>query len=136
MRQDDVLPQLLGIACLRGEDSIWRAFANVDEAAATLWMDVHLDIDSTVEPLYGHQEEANLGYNPKNPGRPSHVYQTFLFSSARLVAERGCASGQPDGERVCAAGVEGLARWAATRGVAGVVARGYRFAACQGQECS
>lgn len=99
MRQDRVLPELLGIECLRSEDSVRRAFARVDEGAATLWMDVHLDktfaallrmpwildIDATVKPLYGHQEEAKLGYNPAKPGRPSHVYQAFLFSSAKLV---------------------------------------------------
>lgn len=32
-----------------------------------------LDLDSTVLPLYGWQiEEANVGYNPKKPGRPSY----------------------------------------------------------------
>ena len=99
MRQDQVLPELLGISCLRSEDSVRRAFANINEEAATLWMDLHLDktfaallrmpwildIDATVKTLYGHQEEARLGYNPTKPGRPSHVYQAFLFSSAKLV---------------------------------------------------
>ena len=30
-----------------------------------------LDADSTVKLLYGHQEGAVLGYNPKKPGRPA-----------------------------------------------------------------
>lgn len=91
IRQDAVLPEMLGIACLRSEDSIRRAFANVDAEAATLWMDIHLnrtfeallsepwilDLDATVKTLYGQQEEARLGYNPHKPGRPSHVYQAF-----------------------------------------------------------
>lgn len=99
IRQDAVLPQLLGLDCLRSEDSVRRAFANVDDEAATLWMDLHLnrtyealqgvpwilDIDATVKPLYGEQEEARLGYNPHKPGRPSHVYQAFLCSAAKLV---------------------------------------------------
>jgi hypothetical protein len=99
MRQDLVLPQLLGLSCLRSEDSVRRAFAQVDEDAATLWMDLHLnrtfepllgvpwilDLDATVKPLYGEQEEARLGYNPQKPGRPSHVYQAFLCSAAKLV---------------------------------------------------
>lgn len=38
MRQDLVLPQLLGLSCLRSEDSIRRAFSSVEEDAATLWM--------------------------------------------------------------------------------------------------
>lgn len=95
LRQENGLPQLLRIACLRSEDSIRRAFANINEEAATLWMDVHrdktvavhlkvpwiLDIDAAVKPLYGHQEETILGCNPTKPRRPSHVYQTFLFFS-------------------------------------------------------
>ena len=39
IRGDSVLPKLLGIGCLRSEDSIRRAFANQDEDALTLWMD-------------------------------------------------------------------------------------------------
>ena len=31
-----------------------------------------LDIDTTIKPLYGKQEGALVGYNPKKPGRPSH----------------------------------------------------------------
>jgi hypothetical protein len=33
---------------------------------------VHLDIDSTVEPLFGSQEGAVPGYNPRYHGRPSY----------------------------------------------------------------
>ena len=32
-----------------------------------------LDIDVTVKSLYGRQEGAVIGYNPKKPDRPSHV---------------------------------------------------------------
>ena len=31
-----------------------------------------LNLDSTVLTRYGEQEGANIGYNPKKPGRPSH----------------------------------------------------------------
>lgn len=44
-----------------------------------------LDIDNTVKPLYGHQEGAELGYNPKKPGRPSHNYHTYFIGSLRVV---------------------------------------------------
>ena len=44
-----------------------------------------LDMDSTVKPLYGHQEGAEVGYNPHKPGRPSHAYHTYMLSSLRLV---------------------------------------------------
>ncbi|MBI4277682.1 MAG: IS1380 family transposase [Armatimonadetes bacterium] len=33
---------------------------------------VLLDLDSTVLTLYGHQEKARLGYNPRQRGRPSY----------------------------------------------------------------
>jgi hypothetical protein len=32
-----------------------------------------LDVVTTIKPLYGHQKGTELGYNPKKPGRPSHV---------------------------------------------------------------
>jgi hypothetical protein len=44
-----------------------------------------LDADTTIKPLYGHQEGAVLGYNPKKPGRPSHTYHTFFL--LRLVLD-------------------------------------------------
>ena len=37
-----------------------------------------LDIDNTVKPIYGHQEGAELGYNPIKSGRPSHNYHSFF----------------------------------------------------------
>jgi len=99
IRGDDVLPRLLGIERFRSEDSVRRAFEKQDEESLTRWMDRHtnetygalldqewiLDLDATVKTLYGHQEEARLGYNPMKPGRPSHVYQAMLFSAAKLV---------------------------------------------------
>ena len=42
-------------------------------------------MDSTVKTLYGHQEGAEIGYNPAKPGRPSHAYHTYMLSSLRLV---------------------------------------------------
>jgi Transposase DDE domain group 1 len=44
-----------------------------------------LDIDSTIKPLYGHQEGAMVGYNPHKPGRPSHCYHTYLMANLRPV---------------------------------------------------
>jgi len=37
-----------------------------------------LDVDTTVKPLYGHQQDARVGYNPTKPGRPSHAYHSLL----------------------------------------------------------
>ena len=46
-----------------------------------------LDIDSTIKPLYGHQQGAEIGYNPHKPGRPSHVYHSYLMGTTRLVLD-------------------------------------------------
>ncbi|MEJ2118411.1 MAG: hypothetical protein P8Y36_11175, partial [Alphaproteobacteria bacterium] len=32
-----------------------------------------------------HQEGAVVGYNPKKPGRPSHVHHTYMLAGLRLV---------------------------------------------------
>jgi hypothetical protein len=50
-------------------------------------------MDSTVKPLYGHQEGAVAGYNPKKPGRPSHVYHTYMLAGLRLVLDVEVAAG-------------------------------------------
>ena len=42
-------------------------------------------MDTTVKPIYGKQEGAEVGYNPHKPGRPSHSYHTYLIANMRLV---------------------------------------------------
>ena len=46
-----------------------------------------LDVDTTVKPLYGHQEDAVKGYNPQKPGRPSHTYHTYMMANLRLILD-------------------------------------------------
>ena len=43
-----------------------------------------LDIDVTVKPLCGHQQGVEIGYNPQNPGRPSHVYHSYFIANLPL----------------------------------------------------
>lgn len=38
-----------------------------------------------MKPLYGRQEGARLSYNPTKPGRPSHVYHSYLAANIRLL---------------------------------------------------
>ena len=52
-----------------------------------------LDVDTTVKPLYGHQEGAVVGYNPKKPGRPSHCYHTYSMAGTRLVFDVDVCAG-------------------------------------------
>ena len=45
-------------------------------------------MDSTVKTLYGHQEGAEVGYNPHKPGRPSHAYHTYMLSEFEINPQR------------------------------------------------
>ena len=47
---------------------------SIREALRTPWI---LDTDTTVKLLYGHQDGAEISYNPRKPGRPSHVLHTY-----------------------------------------------------------
>jgi hypothetical protein len=99
LRSDQVLPELLGMRRIVSEDSLRRALAAMPEQAGLDWLQRHLDatvrpllgeryildIDTTVKPLYGHQEGAVVSYNPKKPGRPSHVHHTYMLAGLRLV---------------------------------------------------
>jgi hypothetical protein len=67
-----------------------------------------LDADSTVKPLYGHQEGAVLGYNPKKPGRPSHVYHTYTMAGLRLVLDADVTPGHRHASRHAAPGLWAL----------------------------
>ena len=52
-----------------------------------------LDVDTTVKQLYGRQEGAVAGYNPKKPGRPPHTYHTYLVAGLRLVLDAEVLAG-------------------------------------------
>ncbi len=55
---------------------------NTRDALRTAWI---LDTDTTVKLLYGHQVDAEIGCNPKKPGRPSHILHTCWISNVRLA---------------------------------------------------
>ncbi len=50
-------------------------------------------MDTTVKPLFGHQEGAVVGDNPHNPGRPSHTLHTYLVAGLRLVLDVAVKAG-------------------------------------------
>lgn len=102
LRNDGVNPGLLGMSRVLSEDALRRALRHLAERdpAARQWMGRHLresawgllsadewilDVDTTVKPLYGHQEGAVVGFNPHKPGRPSHVNHTYWASPLRLA---------------------------------------------------
>ena len=99
MRGDGVNPGLLGMDKVISEDALRNALKRIPEAEGTAWLDEHLgdsvaalldapwilDTDTTIKPLYGHQQGAVLGYNPRKPGRASHAYHTYLMAGLRQV---------------------------------------------------
>jgi hypothetical protein len=99
LRCDPVNPPLLGMGKVCSEDAVRRGLAKIHEAKGLPWLQNPLDycttpllsepwvldMDSTVKTLYGHQEGAEVGYNPHKPGRPSHACHTYMLSSLRLV---------------------------------------------------
>lgn len=101
IRGDGVNPELLGMTRVASEDSVRRALAGMPEEEGEKWLKQALkstweplleepwvlDVDSTVKPLYGHQQDAKLGYNPSKPGRPSHVYHSYLLANLRVVLD-------------------------------------------------
>jgi hypothetical protein len=108
IRGDAVAAQALGMAGVVSEDSVRRALKAMELAASETWMRQSLmdsvrdslnrpwvlDLDATIKPLYGHQEGAEVGYNPHKPGRPSHVLHTFWIGNLRLVLDAVLTSGK------------------------------------------
>ena len=101
IRGDGVNPGLLGMTKVASEDSVRRALKGMDVERGGPWLKKHLkasyeplleepwamDMDTTVKPLYGHQQDAKRGYNPAKPGRPSHAYHTSFIAGLRIVLD-------------------------------------------------
>lgn len=98
LRNDTVLAALLGLGRIVCEDSVRRALKSADGRELDAWLARHekdvfdrllsfqyaVDIDNTVKPIFGHQEGAELGYNPQKPGRPSHNFHSYFIGSIRI----------------------------------------------------
>jgi hypothetical protein len=122
LRCDAVNPPLLGMSKVVSEDALRRALAKIDETAGMQWLQTHLDycvqplldeawvldVDATIKPLYGHQEGAVVGYNPRKPGRPSHCYHTYMLSDLRLVLRVEVHPGDQHNPKHAAAGLWSL----------------------------
>ena len=86
IQNDAVLGELFGIERrIPSDDAIRRFFQQFNSEQAREWIShaykwlydelniaYILDWDSTVITRYGEQEGAEIGYNPHQPGRPSH----------------------------------------------------------------
>jgi hypothetical protein len=96
LREDPTIPETFGMESVVGDDTVRRFFQSVDPVLGAEWISRHaepirralpepvvLDWDSRVQPKYGHQEGAKVGYNPGKPGR-----RRFLLIAGRLVESR------------------------------------------------
>jgi Transposase DDE domain group 1 len=107
IRGDGINPGLLGMSGVASEDSVRRGLKAMDERASGEWLKGHLkagyepllqepwvlDVDTTVKPLYGHQQDAKVGYNPTKPGRPSHAYHSYFVANIRMVLDMEVQAG-------------------------------------------
>jgi hypothetical protein len=157
IRGDGINPELLGMTSVASEDSVRRGMKALDEAESAQWLKRHLkasyepllqepwvlDVDTTVKPLYGHQQDAIVGYNPHKPGRPSHAYHSYFVANIRVVLDMEVQAGnqtaplfaQPglwaflDGlpERSRPVFLRGDCHWGAEKAMAGAEERQLRY---------
>ena len=95
IRGDQVAAKALGLSKIVSEDSVRRGLKAMEPTESSVWMDealrlsvVHalerpwiLDLDATIKTLYGHQEGAEVGYNPHKRGHPGHALHTYWIGS-------------------------------------------------------
>ncbi len=101
VRGDQVNAALLGMEKIVSEDVVRGALKRMDEAASLRWVQRHIlasispalslpwildmDMDTTVKCLYGHQQGAQIGYNPRKPGRPCQIYHSYFVANLRII---------------------------------------------------
>jgi hypothetical protein len=85
-----------------------RALAeSTHEALSTGWI---LDGDTTIKLLYGHQDGAEISYNPIKRGRPSHVIHTYWMANVRLVLDAEVQNGKAHAARHSLPGLMNILR--------------------------
>lgn len=108
IRGDAVAAKALGLSKLVSPDAVRRALMCIDQQASAAWMRPALmnsvlpaldkpwvlDIDTTIKTLFGHQEGAQVSYNPHKPGRPSHALHTYWVGNLRLVLDVQLSAGK------------------------------------------
>ena len=97
LREDPTLDEVLGLGKVVSDDTLRRFMASVPEAEGASWVaaaarrlwgalpdKLILDWDSTVQTKYGHQEGAEVGYNPQKRGRKSFHPLLAVAAGTRL----------------------------------------------------
>lgn len=122
LRGDKVSAQVLGMNKVISEDSLRRALERLSAEQSQTWLVPQLlgsvrmalrtpwilDIDTTIKPLYGNQEGAQIGYNPHKPGRPSHALHTYWVGNLRLVLDVVVSPGKSQSSAQARPGLEAV----------------------------
>ena len=107
VRFDPVNPGLLGMEKVVSEDSARRFLGAMSDGQSGQWLHGQLracygalltvpwvlDVDTTIKPIYGHQDAAKKGYNPTKPGRPSLAYHSYFIGTLRVCLDVEVESG-------------------------------------------
>jgi hypothetical protein len=121
VRGDEVNARVLGLERLVSEDVVRAAMRRIPEEQGLNWLREHLrgsvqpvldhpwilDVDNTVKCVYGHQQGAEVGYNPHKPGRPSLNYHSYFMANTRICLG---VDVRPGKEHSGAKGFEGMWR--------------------------
>src|SRR5689334_1638292 len=108
LRCDPVNPPLLGMRKVLSEDAVRRNLGKIDEAAGLSWLQNHLDysvaplldepwvldVDSTIKPLYGEQEGAELGCQRRRENASTGRSKTASCMDAKCPHGRAFAARQ------------------------------------------
>jgi hypothetical protein len=97
LREDPTIPEIFGMESVVGDGTVRRFFKSEDPALGAEWIarnvqpmwralpdPIIIDWDSTVQPKYGHQEGAEIGYNPGKPVRPIFHPLLGVIAGTRL----------------------------------------------------
>jgi hypothetical protein len=122
LRNDAVSPQILGMNKIISEDALRRALSRMSTEQSSAWLVPQLigsvqsalstpwilDIDTTIKPLYGKQDGAQVSYNPHKPGRPSHALHTYWVGNLRLVLDVVVSPGKEHSAGIARPGLMGV----------------------------
>lgn len=130
LREDPTIPELFGMEAVVSDDTVRRFFKSVDPQLGAEWIARHakpmwgalpgqiiMDWDSTVQPKYGHQEGAEVGYNPGKPGRRSFHPLLGVVAGTRLCPAYRFRSGDTVTATQWKEAMEDAQRWLGGRQV-------------------
>jgi hypothetical protein len=130
LREDPTIPELFGMESVVSDDTVRRFFKSVDPVLGAEWIARHakpmwgalpdriiMDWDSTVQSKYGHQEGAEVGYNPSKPGRRSFHPLLGVVAHTRLCPAYRFRSGDTVTATQWKEAMEDAQRWLGDREV-------------------